>query len=139
VRFINGQALRDGAVLSPMDVERELVEIVEQLEHGTATLTRLLEEQEQVDTDLELRTAQVMLRSGQKSEGMRKAEALDVLEDEVRQSRKLAQKVRLVRETQHNLRAELEAVRSIGASVRSSMWEGQGTGGNNAGTGRGRG
>lgn len=139
MRFINGQALRDGAVLSPMDVERELVEIVEQLEHGTATLTRLLEEQEQVDTDLELRTAQVMLRSGQKSEGMRKAEALDVLEDEVRQSRKLAQKVRLVRETQHNLRAELEAVRSIGASVRSSMWEGQGTGGNNAGTGRGRG
>jgi len=128
LRYLSSANLQAGQVLTGAEVERELVEIVEQLEHGTATLTRLLEEQEQVDTDLELRTAQVMLRSGQKSEGLRKAEALDTLADEVRLSRKLAMQVRLVRDTQHNLRAELEAVRSVGASLRASMFDGGTTG-----------
>jgi hypothetical protein len=124
MRHISGEALRNGEVIAPTDVERELVHIVEQLEDGTAKLTEYSERLSQVSMDYEIQWARAMVRADGKSLDQRKAQVLLICEDLFRQKATLEGQVRLIRDCQHDLRAELEAVRSIGASVRSSMFEG---------------
>lgn len=130
MRYISGARIAAGEVISPLDVERELVEINEQLEKGTEQLVKHSERLAQVTIDYELRSAQAMLRAKGKSIDQRKAEVLVAVEDLYREKVTLEAKVRLIRDCQHDLRAMLEAVRSMGASVRSAMWnDGQGQGG----------
>lgn len=128
MRWITGAALAQGVVITPAEVERELVEVVEQLERGSETIARLSRELGDVSTRYELDYARALHRSQERSADMRKAAALLAVEDTYRAKALLETQLRLARDLQHDLRAQLEAVRSIGASVRSALWGGGGDG-----------
>jgi hypothetical protein len=134
VRFISGQDLANGVILTPADVERELVYIVEQLENGTELLAAEVDKAADVALRLDLEQARALLKSKHTTVDRRKADVLEQTYDLHREKLLADTRVRMIRDSQHDLRAELEAVRSIGASVRSSMWEGQGTGGSSSGS-----
>lgn len=128
MRNIVGGQLRQGVVITPEDVERELVEIVEQLERGTVVMSEKVRALGDVSSEFEVQYAKALHRSKERSADMRKAGALLAVEDLFREKALLETQVRLIRDTQHDLRAQLEAVRSIGASVRSAIGLGGGDG-----------
>lgn len=128
MRYVNGAEVRGGAVILPTDVERELVDIVEQLEKGASMLAEVSAELADVAPKYELAFARALVKSSGKSAEVRRAQALLACEDLYWQKAKLEASQRLIRDTQHDLRAQLEAVRSIGASVRSALWQGGSSG-----------
>jgi len=130
VRHISSANLAAGVVLTSDDVVRELAAVNDQIEAGIEKLTDYSERLTAVQIDYELRFAQTLLRSSAKSEALRRADALLTCQDLYREKATLEGQVRLIRDTQHDLRAMLSAVQSIGAGVRSTQWnDGQGTGG----------
>jgi uncharacterized protein YicC (UPF0701 family) len=136
VKHVTGENLRNGVVLTPDDIERELVEIVEQLERGTVMLSEKVRQLEQVSTEYDVQYAKALWRSSERSADKRKAQALLTVEELFRERQLLETQVRLIRDTQHDLRAELEAVRSIGASVRAAAFMGGGDGSSQSGARR---
>ncbi len=136
MKYISSDLLAQGVVLSPAEIERELVHIVEQIEANSAILVRESEQLADVSLKYDLAYAQAMVRAKGRSAEQRKAEVLMVVEELYREKTLCESRLRLCRDAQHDLRAELEAIRSIGASVRSSMWEQSGTGGSQGGSTR---
>lgn len=137
MRYIDGEAIRQGGILLPTDVERELVEIVEQLEKGAALVVREATRRADLSLRYDLAYARALLKADGAAD-VRKARAMLVCEELYSELALTDARLRMCRDSQHDLRAMLEAVRSIGASVRSSMWEGQGSGGSASGQAQSR-
>lgn len=118
-----------GQLITPTDVEQELVTLVNALETGQGELAKLTRQVGDLETRYALDRARALIRSDGHNAAARDAEALLAVAPLFTELSSLRTQQRVLRDRLHDLRAAIDAVRSIGASVRSSMFsDGQGQG-----------
>jgi hypothetical protein len=109
-----------GQVLTPVDVEQELLTLLNRLDEGQRFLAEKDAEATERSMTYDLAFARALIRASASSAEGRKAEALLACEDLYRNQVLAESVVRTTRERMKVLYTSVEVVRSLGASVRAS-------------------
>lgn len=133
--------IAQGEIVTPTDVEQELIRLVERLEQASAFIRAKVLELAEVENAYVLARARALVEATARTVEQRNAQALLTVEETtknpewggglVTRRTHLEAIVRASREGAHNIRSEIEAVRSLGASARSAMGNTLGQGGPN--------
>lgn len=106
---------------TPADVELKIVEILRQLENSELFLRQQLARLHQATHNLDFRYNLALAQSDQRAADQRKAEAWLATEKERHEATAAEMLVRALRDSQHNLRAQLSGFQSVARSLAVSM------------------
>jgi len=106
---------------TPADVELKIVEILRQLENSELFLRQQLARLHQATHNLDLRYNLAIRKSDARAADQRKADAWIETEKERREATEAEMLVRALRDSQHNLRAQLSGFQSVARSLAVSM------------------
>lgn len=106
---------------TPADVELKIVEILRQLENSELFLRQQLARLHQATHNLDFRYNLALAKSDQRAADQRKAEAWLATEKERHEATAAEMLVRALRDSQHNLRAQLSGFQSVARSLAVSM------------------
>jgi len=106
---------------TPADVEIKIVEIMRQMENSEVFLRQQLARLHQAQHNLDFRYNLAIAKSDARSADQRKAEAWIATERERFEATQADMLVRALRDSQHNLRAQLSGFQSVARSLAVSM------------------
>lgn len=106
---------------TPADVELKIVEILRQLENSELFLRQQLARLHQAQHNYNMRYNLAYKTSDGRSDGQRKADAVLATERESYEMTEAEMLVRALRDSQHNLRAQLSGFQSVARSLAVSM------------------
>ena len=105
-------------MITPTEVEAELVRLADRLEHKSDELAGLLEAAAKADVAFRLAHARALLRADGDTVAEREAEATLAVEAELRERKTTEAVADACREAVRSLRDQLSAVQSVNANVR---------------------
>ena len=113
-----GTAPRPVGVLSTGQIESEILRLSEALETGTEEYAVRIEAEANAEVKWKQCEATAMLRSDQKSEALRKAEAIQIHAEAHRDYRIAGARASAQAEVCRTLRAQLDSLRTLAANAR---------------------